>query len=329
MRALTVVTLMLVATSAAAQQPAPGPDAVSVTVTVTSLDRNEHIAGLTPADFRVSENGDRQVVTHVTRERVPISLAIVIDSGTTMLSGMRRQLAAEAVDKVVSAMGPEDEFTVLFLGRTIEQRLPWTRGRGVSGLNWDGWNPTGVASLHDGLRDAFVRLQEARNARQAILVLTPGFESSSRMPLSNLVKTRQASETSLFAFGLGSHRQEEAAVEDRRVLTTTPRTSDDIRKLDPMGSGAIAPKPLMQADNLDQLVGDSGGTVTRILSLPEATMAARNLLAELQNQYLVSFTPTKSLDGKYRKLKVEVNRKGLYVRARSGYLALPSASSAR
>lgn len=322
MRAPALIALLCFATSAAAQQPAAS-GTVSVPVTVTTLDRGDYIPGLTAADFRLSENGDRHEVTTVTRERAPISLAIVVDSGTTMLNGMRRQLAAEAVDKVVSAMGPEDEFTVLFLGRTVEQRLPWTRGRGVTALNWEGWNPTGVASLHDGLRDAFVRLQEARNQRHVILLLTPGFESSSRMSLSNLVKSRPASETSLFAFGLGSHRQEEVAVEGPR-FNPTPRTSDDIRRLDPLGSGAVAPKPLMQADNLDQLVGDSGGTVTRILSLPEATMAARNLITELQNQYLVSFTPKKSLDGKYRKLKIEVNRKGTYVRHRGGYLAVPA-----
>ncbi|HWI19517.1 MAG TPA: VWA domain-containing protein [Vicinamibacterales bacterium] len=324
MKTLIAFALVMATSVPAKAQRSTGAEVVSVPVTITSLDRSQHIAGLTAAEFRVSENGDRQDVTSVTRERVPISLAIVVDSGTTMLTGMRRQLAAESVDKVVSALGPEDEFTVLFLGRTVEQRLPWTSGKGVTALNWDGWNPTGVASLHDGLRDAFARLQEARNTRHAILVLTPGFESSSRMSLSNLVKSRQASETSLFAFGLGSHRQEEAAAEESRVLTTRPRTSDDVRKLDPLGSGIIAPKPLMQADNLDQLVGDSGGMVTRVLSMPEATMAARNLIAELHNQYLVSFTPKKPLDGKYRKLKIEVNRKGTYVRHRGGYLAVPA-----
>ncbi len=72
------------------------------------------------------------------------------------------------------------------------------------------------------------------------------------------------------------------------------------------------------------LVGDSGGTVTRFLSMPEATSAARNLMSELQNQYVIGFTPRKALDGKYRKLKIEVNRKGLYVRHRGGYLAVPA-----
>jgi hypothetical protein len=52
-------------------------------------------------------------------------------------------------------------------------------------------------------------------------------------------------------------------------------------------------------------------------------VAAEEPHPELQNQYLVGYVPTKSLDGKYRKLKVEVNRRGLYVRHRGGYLALP------
>ena len=54
-------------------------------------------------------------------------------------------------------------------------------------------------------------------------------------------------------------------------------------------------------------------------------MAAKNVVDELGHQYLVGYTPTKSLDGKYRKLKVEVNRRGLYVRHRGGYLAMPPA----
>lgn len=319
MRALIVVGILAAASTVAAQ------DVVTVPVTVTSLDRNDYTVGLTPADFRISENGDRQEITGVTRDRVPLSLAVVVDSGDVMLPGMRRQLAAEAVNKVVAALRPDDEISVLFLGRTIETKVPWTRGKDITSLNWDGWNPTGIASLHDGLRYAFTTLQEARNKRHAILVLTPGFESSSRMSLANIVKSREASETQLFAFGIGSHRQEEAATDSNRVLTTRPRTSNDVRNLDPIGSGAIAPKPLMQADNLDVLVGDSGGAVTRILSMPEATMAARNLVMELQNQYEVSFTPKKALDGKYRKLKIELNRKGHYVRYRSGYLAMPPA----
>ena len=42
---------------------------------------------------------------------------------------------------------------------------------------------------------------------------------------------------------------------------------------------------------------------------------------------MIGYTPTKPLDGKYRKLKVEVNRRGTFIRHRGGYLALPSNAS--
>lgn len=321
--------LAVMVSSVHAQQPAfrAGVEVITVPVTVTSLDRNTYIAGLTPADFKVTENGDRQEVTSVARERVPLSLAIVIDSGTIMSTGNRRQLAQEAVDKVVAQLSPDDEVAILFLSRGVEQRLPWTRVRDIPALNWGGWNPMGTASLHDGIRTAFTSLQEARNGRHAILLLTPGFESSSRMPLSGLVKSRRESETSLFAFGLGPHRAEEVAAEQQSVSVDTPRTSDAVRGLDREGPNVVAPKPLMQVDHLDTLVGDSGGAVTRMLTMNEAAMAARNLVAELHNQYWVGYTPKKAFDGTYRKIKIEVNRKGLYVRHRAGYLALAGATA--
>jgi len=324
MRAL--VLAVAISAPVLAQQPVfkSGVELVTIPVTVTSLDHSTHIAGLTAADFRVSENGDRQDITVVTREQVPVSLAIVVDSSATMSAGMRRQFASQAVDRVVQALAPDDEIAIVFLNRTVEERLPWTRVKEIKELNWGGWNPFGTAPLHDGLRAAFTQLQRARNARHAILLLTPGFESSSRMSLASLVKSRQESETSLFAFGLGSHRQEVVAAEQSQVRRLPPPTSDGVRQADPGGPGAFAPKPLMEVDYLDMLVGDSGGEVRRILSMPEAAMAATNLVAELHNQYLVGYTPKKTFDGKYRKLKIEVNRRGLYVRHREGYLALPA-----
>ena len=242
---------------------------------------------------------------------------------------MRREFAADAVNTLAAALDPEDEITILFLSRVVTERLAWTRVKDIRELNWGGWNPEGSAPLHDGLRAAFAALHKARNGRHAILLLTPGFESSSRMSLANLVKSRQESEVSLYAFGLGSHRAEEVAAEQQSATkyVGAPRVgSEMVRGADAQGPNVIAPKPLMEVDYLDMLVGDSGGEVTRLKSLVESAMAARNLVAELHNQYLVGYTPKKNFDGKYRKLKIEVNRRGLYVRHREGYLALPLAA---
>ena len=330
--------LLLAVASPRAQQPTfrAGVELVTVPVTVTSLDRNTHIAGLTAADFKVSENGDRQEVTVVTRERVPISLGMVIDSGEGMAVGMRRYMAAEAAQRIVAALQPDDEVAILFVRKTVEERLPWTRVGDIKELSFKGWNPggagTGVANdiagapLNDGVRAALELAEHANNPRRAVLMMTAGFEGSSRMSLANLVKTRQQSETAVYGFGLGSPNLGDLQAETQRVKMLGTANGASLAAAEQMAPGAMRPPTsvLPTYDHLESLVGDSGGIVTRILSSPEVVMAAKNLVDELSHQYLVGYTPTKPLDGKYRKVKVELNRRGLYVRHRGGYLAVPS-----
>ena len=90
------------------------------------------------------------------------------------------------------------------------------------------------------------------------------------------------------------------------------------------GQGARPDQALPNFDYLETLVGDSGGIVSRSLSQAEVINAAKVITSELQNEYLIGFTPAKAFDGKYRKLKVEVSRRGTFIRHRGGYLALPS-----
>ena len=197
-----------------AQQPSfrAGVEVVTVPVTVTSLDRNTYIAGLTPADFKVSENGERQDITVVTRERVPVSVVFAVDSSPIMAIGIRRSWPPRPSDKVVAALQPDDEVSILFIRKTIEERLPWTRVGQIKELNWGGWNPSapagginaGVAPLNDGMRAALDQIERANNPRRAVLIVSAGFESSSRMSIASLVKTRQQSETTVFGIGLGS-----------------------------------------------------------------------------------------------------------------------------
>lgn len=321
------MTGLLVVASPRAQQPTfrTGVELVTVPVTVTSLDHNTYIAGLTPADFRLTEDGQRQEVSVVTRERVPVSLVMVMDSSQSMSLSNRRHLAMTAAQQMAAALQPEDEVAIVFVERTIEVKLPWTRVQAIKELNFDGWNPRGVAPLNDGIRMALTMTEDARNPRRAVVLITPGIESSSRTSVTQLVKNREQSETAIYGFGIGSFRAADQAADNPRVMRLPANPgSADLLKVDQTAPGSMKPQTsaLGEIDPLEMLVGDSGGTITRLLSTPEAGMAAKNVAADLGNQYLVGYTPKKSFDGKYRKLKIEVNRRGLYVRHRGGYLAM-------
>jgi Ca-activated chloride channel family protein len=331
MRSIAITVLLLsFGIIVPAQQPEfkAGIELVTVPVTVTSRDHNAYIADLTAADFQVSDNGERQVVTTVTRERRPVSICIVVDSSGSMAIGNRRQLAVEAAQRVVSGLQPEDEIAIVFFAEKVEERLPWTRVREIKELNFGGWNPIGRSPLNDGMRLGLDLIEKAGNPRRAILLLTDGFENSSRESTAGIVKTRRQSETTVYGFGVGSAQVSELIADTNRITRVQGGSGKELNRLDARMPGAIdSLRPdgaLPEFDYLETLVGDSGGVVRRMLSFPEVAMAVKNLVDELQNEYVIGYSPAKPLDGKYRKLKVEVKRKGTFVRHRGGYLALPS-----
>ena len=330
----SLVIAVLAVAPVVAQQPQfkSGVELVTVPVTVTSLDHNTYIAGLTAADFRLSENGDRQVITTVSRERRPISIAFVVDSSGSMGLGNRKELAVYTAQKIFEGLQPDDQIAIVFFGETVERRLPWTRVGDIKQLNWGGWVPYGNTPLNDGMKLGLQLIDEARNPRRAVVLLTDGFENASRESTSSLVKTRQQSETTIYGVGVGSANIDDLRTDMQRVQVidkeNLPRVNAEaIRQIEantPGASQLVRPQAtLPNFDYLETLVGDSGGSVSRVLAMPEVAMAARNLVSELQYEYLLGYTPTKALDGKYRKLKVEMNRRGLYIRHRGGYLALP------
>ena len=332
MRRLALAFVAMSTVSLDAQQPSfrAGVELVTVPVTVTSRDHNTYIDGLTAADFQLSENGERQVVTTVTRERRPLSICFIVDSSGSIKFGNRKVLAMQSVDRIVEQLKPDDEVSIAFVGDETEERLPWTKiGTGVK-LNWGGWVPFGNSPLNDGLRLGFRMLEGAHNDRRLVVMVTDGFENASRESTASIVKTRQESEITIVGIGVGSEDIADLYADAQGVRKLGRGNSEQLRRIDGATPGASENVRMNNRrappnfDYLEMVVGDSGGLSTRVLSQSEVIMAAKNIVDELQYEYLIGYTPVKPLDGKYRKLKVEVNRKGTFVRHRGGYLAMPS-----
>lgn len=74
---------------------------------------------------------------------------------------------------------------------------------------------------------------------------------------------------------------------------------------------------------LPSLIGDPGGELYSTGTTQEAVDAARAFVEDLRLQYTLGYAAAKSPDGTYRTVKVEVNKPGVSVRHRGGYLALP------
>ena len=74
-----------------------------------------------------------------------------------------------------------------------------------------------------------------------------------------------------------------------------------------------------EAFGSETLATDTGGFSIR--NTNDLAGGMRRIAAETRSYYLVGYDPTKDPDGRFRKIRVKVNRRGVRVRARKGYFA--------
>lgn len=297
--------LVLCTAQLAAQQPAfkSGVELIRIPVSLTQGDKPVEPGVLTAADFKVTEDGVTQAVALFERESLPLSLCIVVDASGSMRSAA--EFAVAALRQVLTRLLPEDEVSIIaFAGHPVVV-APWTAAPDVTKLAMK-LEAQGATSLNDAVVLALDVIGRARNPRPVVLLITDGGENASGTPLSQIVTTRRQSETQVYAFN---------------ILTPSSLQRS-------IGRGPGGDMPMATSANLavlPQLIGDSGGFEYRVRSGMDAATLARAFLDDLRFQYTLGYTPLKAFDGKYRRVKIEVIKRGFRVRHRGGYLALPLA----
>jgi len=74
-------------------------------------------------------------------------------------------------------------------------------------------------------------------------------------------------------------------------------------------------------DTLEKAVVESGGRIQRIDKVAEIESAFRGILQELREQYVIGYYPSDvRKDGRWHDVSVNVQRAGVRVRTRDGYL---------
>jgi VWFA-related protein len=145
-----------------------------------------------------------------------------------------------------------------------------------------------------GLTASEVLARTPWQRRRAIILLTDGWDTSSRLLKSEAIKRALEAETVVYAIGIGDSKQD--GVDKDTLKDLTART----------GGRAFFPKK--EAD---------------------MTSVFGEIEQELRTQYLIAYSSTnKKRDGTYRKINIEVTNpelrnEKLEVRHRPGYFAKP------
>ena len=288
----------------------------------TAADKNKRfISNLKAEDIRVFEDGQQQeIFTFQTNIDLPLSLAILIDTSASEERTLPdlKEAARSFLENVLRAN--RDEAAIIsFTGETtLEQgfsgnldrlrraidRVEFIPPSGYigGGVVVNGTPPisgtnqaiAGSTAIWDAVYATSEELigASAEHTRRAIILLTDGDDTSSRLKMDEAIESAQKADALIYAIGIG----------DRYTFNVNESALKKIAER----TGGRAYFPHHERDLRD---------------------AFAQIQRDLREQYLVAYSPlNKARDGSYRKIEIqimnpELRKQNLKLNYRAGYFA--------
>jgi VWFA-related protein len=287
----------------------------------TAADKNKRfISDLKAEDIRVLEDGQQQeIFTFQTNIDLPLSLAILIDTSASEERTLPDEKAAARAFLENILRNKDEAAVVSFTGETtLEQgftgnvdrlrraidRVEFVPPSGYigGGVVVNGTPPisgtnqslAGSTAIWDAVWATAEELisTSAEHTRRAIILLTDGADSSSRMKIHDAIERAQKADALIYAIGIG----------DRYTFNVD---EGSLRKIaEATGGRAYFPKH-------ERDLNDAFTQIQR----------------DLREQYLVAYSPSnKARDGPYRRIEIQLinpslRQQNLKLNYRSGYFA--------
>ena len=293
-----VISAALAGTVLAAQdRPARFKSAIElISVTATVFNANgQLVTGLPREAFEIYEDGERQPIAQFTNERVPVSLAVLLDVSDSMF-GQRLIDARSAIQRFLfDLLDEEDEFSVIAFNHEARLLTDWTQAPDVVIRAMENLRPFGSTALYDAVLTTLPMMNTRARERGSVLIISDGADTASDATLRDV---RSAlSRTDAFVYAIA---------------------------IDPPAKRAI--NELVNVSALNEITLGSGGN-TDVVHETAGIVAATNRIAEeLNSQYVLGYHSPQPGDGKYHSIRVRATDPELRVRARRGYMAVERSS---
>jgi VWFA-related protein len=341
---MTVVLTLILGASIAAgtrqERPAgqgfsfkTGVDLINITATVTDA-TGRFVSGLRKEDFVVYEDGKPQLVSQFDSDRVPVSLGIALDTSGSML-GEKLAAAVDALNRFLfDLLGPQDEIFLYRFNNQPELVQSWTADRQQLSRRLGAVQARGGTALYDTIAESVPLAQSGGRRKKALVVISDGMDTSSRMQLPELRQMIRQTEVLVYAVGIdaggdpgrsasgtqGQSKPAPSPFPGRKsppiaVPTTPPSTPTP-----PQGRGAVGPVDRINVEALREITDDSGGRTEVIYSHRDLDPATAGIADELSKQYFLGYVSSLPKDGRWHTIEVQVRRGNYMVRARKGFV---------
>jgi VWFA-related protein len=340
-----------------AQQAASNPQAelkvrvtlVNTPVTVRDA-KGSMVHDLEAKDFRITDNGIEQKISHFDLGTDPISVVILIET-SSRIEPLLPEIRKTGILFTQTVMGPQGEAAVVGFNDAVDKLQDFTTNgdlieNTVSHLQAG----TSGSRLYDAMAVGVEMLTsrpqptaEKPGRRRLLLIVSEALDRGSETKLGQVLRQAQLANVTIYSVGLSTTRaQLQAKPHATQPQLSPPGTfplppqpgtvqtpTTEANRYGTMDLMALAVWAVQHAENqikdhpLEVATTATGGAHISTYKDVSIENAIDEIGGELHSQYTISYTPTGTDATGYHEIKIQVDRKDLKVRARPGYYIAP------
>jgi len=323
---------------------------VNTPVTVRN-EKGEMVHSLEESDFRITDNGVPQRITHFNLGGDPISLVVVVET-SSRIGPILPQIRKMGILITQTVTGPTGEGAVVGFDGEVKTLLDFTNSSDAMEKTMGELREGSEGSrLFDAMSRAVAMLsgrpevsETDLGKRRVMLVIGEAHDSGSEEKLGEVLRRAQLANITIYAVGVSGMKAD---------LKRKPQDKEPPRAT-PEGTFGMPPPPgTVQTPTTEQQAAEAGSPLAAAVALAVWTvMHAKDKVTahqleiaaaatggehvsawknrtlekvidemggELHSQYTLSYSPSGDVSDGYHEINVTVDRKDLTVRARPGY----------
>ncbi len=316
--------------------------------------RGEMVHNLEARDFRITDNGVAQRISHFDLGGDPLSLVILLQT-SSRIEALLPQVRKIGILFTQTVMGPTGEAAVVGFNDSVDKLQDFTTngdlientisrlGAGTSGSKLYDAMAVGVEMLSGRPQST----ADNPGRRRVLMILSEATDAGSEAKLGAVLQQAQLANVTIYSVGLSTTRAElQAKPKDTRPQITPPGTfplppqpgvpQTPTSEANRYGNIDLMALAVWAVQHVHDQVKDhalevaaiaTGGAHLATFKDRSIEKAIDEIGGELHSQYTISYAPTGADTPGYHEIKVSVLRKdarNLKVRARPGYfLAAP------
>jgi VWFA-related protein len=313
---------------------------VETPVTVTDS-KDEFVYDLTEKDFRLLDNGVPQHIVDFVQESRPLAVVILIQTNEEV-KPLLHQLQPLSPLFSDLLLGPQGSAAVLTFNKRITVAQDFsssgdTLASTLKGLKTQ-WNEK---RLNDALVRAIGLLAERPSTeRRIIVVFSDGHDAGSETAQEDVVQRATAAEVTIYGIGFSrtqalmksKPREYGPSPLDQQVTRPnppntppTPTIADNTygnhgSGLDVLGAAAALLQSAIGQTVMESYAKYTGGVFYSHWSEKALQEELSRMASEIHSQYELAYVPQSTSEPGFHTIKVEVQRPGVKVRTRAGYI---------